>query len=87
MDGGYGAGVDSTVDLEGLHWYLWEHRDARDLVVITGKDLADKLQIARSTATKVLKAMVAAGRLQEKAARSTYSVVDPASVSGSPGSE
>lgn len=67
------------ISLDGLHWYLWDHRTPSGQVTITQKVLADQLCVSRQRAVQVIGELVKQGRLHKTPTRSRYTVTDPAS--------
>jgi DNA-binding FadR family transcriptional regulator len=70
------------IDVELLHWHLWETRSPKGFVDLTQKELGERLCVSRQRALQVINDLVEQGRIKTTKTRSRYVVNDPALLAG-----
>lgn len=70
------------IDVESLHWMLWDRADVRHQVKVNEQELADQFQVSRGRVSHVILAMREAGRIHRPAgSRGPYTVAKPPATS------
>lgn len=68
--------MNDRVDRELFHAWLWENRGRRDMIEMTGAEIAKRLRLSPHTPTRLFNEFVSAGKLK-KVRRGKYIVIDP----------
>lgn len=65
------------IDMELLHWHLWETKTPKGFVELTQQELADRLCVSRGRVSQVIARMESQGRLTPTKTRGRYDIADP----------